>query len=180
MELEYYASIGSRETPRDVLQLMKRIAAELYSRGYVLRSGAAPGADTAFEHGHNAACRAANGPIRKEIFLPDRWFNDSSSELHTPSKGAYDIAQSLHPNWKACSAFAKKLHARNTHQILGQDLLTPVSFVVCWTPPDGRRSGTDQALRVARAWPEPIGIFNLNNMKWRPTELFLHNLGLTP
>ena len=38
MELEYYAGIGSRETPRDVLQLMKRIAAELYLRGYVLRS----------------------------------------------------------------------------------------------------------------------------------------------
>ena len=179
MSVEHYAGIGSRETPRAILSLMKRIAAELYERDYVLRSGAAPGADTAFEQGHNEACRAANGPVRKEIYLPERWFNDSSSAFHTPSKGAYDIAASLHPNWNACSSFAKKLHARNTHQILGEDLLTPVSFVVCWTPPDGRRSGTDQALRVARAWPEIIEIFNLNDLTRRPTQLFLDKLGVS-
>lgn len=41
-----YAGIGARLTPADVLARMRLIACDLEARGYVLRSGAAAGADT--------------------------------------------------------------------------------------------------------------------------------------
>lgn len=46
-----YAGIGSRETPRSILDLMTAIARKLEALGYTLRSGGATGADTAFEEG---------------------------------------------------------------------------------------------------------------------------------
>src|SRR4051794_35199053 len=55
-----YTGIGSRQTPAEVLALMTRIAQALDAEGYILRSGEAAGADTAF----------AQGATRREIFLP--------------------------------------------------------------------------------------------------------------
>jgi predicted Rossmann fold nucleotide-binding protein DprA/Smf involved in DNA uptake len=43
-----YAGIGSRETPKEVLKSMTNYAKELSATGWVLRSGGADGADTAF------------------------------------------------------------------------------------------------------------------------------------
>ncbi len=57
----FYAGIGARAPPPEVLSLMTRAAFALTKRGYVLRSGHAIGADNAFERG---AGRAA------QIFLP--------------------------------------------------------------------------------------------------------------
>ena len=47
----HYAGIGSRETPPQVLEQMRKIGTFLAERHYVLRSGGAKGADTAFELG---------------------------------------------------------------------------------------------------------------------------------
>ena len=47
----YYAGVGSRETPLDVLKTMWKIGNYLATKGYTLRSGGAKGADTAFENG---------------------------------------------------------------------------------------------------------------------------------
>ena len=44
-----YAGVGSRETPLLVQQRMTKIAAQLSKLGYVLYSGGAEGADSAFE-----------------------------------------------------------------------------------------------------------------------------------
>lgn len=41
----YYAGIGSRETPKDFLNLFTAVAISLEKRGCILRSGHAPGAD---------------------------------------------------------------------------------------------------------------------------------------
>lgn len=46
-----YAGIGSRKTPKNVLDFMFEIGKELALLGYVLRSGGAEGADSAFEKG---------------------------------------------------------------------------------------------------------------------------------
>ena len=51
----YYTGIGSRETPPEALQTMARCARWLAEHGLVLRSGGAPGADTAFESGVDQA-----------------------------------------------------------------------------------------------------------------------------
>jgi hypothetical protein len=45
--MKYYAGIGSRETPTQMLKDMTTFATLLRLGGYTLRSGAAPGADAA-------------------------------------------------------------------------------------------------------------------------------------
>ena len=144
---KFYAGIGSRETPSTILALMTRIAHRLRLRGYILRSGGADGADSAFEAGAGTA---------KEIYLPWRGFNGNRSPLHSPSPAAMQMAAQFHPAWERCSPGARKLHARNCYQMLGTDLRTPVDFVVCWTPGATGSGGTGQALRIARAHDIPV------------------------
>ena len=46
-----YAGIGSRTTPKVILDLMTSFAKIYAGKGYTLYSGGADGADTAFEYG---------------------------------------------------------------------------------------------------------------------------------
>lgn len=142
-----YAGIGSRKTPSDCLAYMQDIALGFAKLGYILRSGGARGADTAFEDG----CKIANG--KREIYL---------AEDATPE--AMEHAAEFHPNWHACSPYAKRLHARNSMIILGGRLNDPVDFVVCWTPSGVKIGGTAQALRVAEHYEIPI--INVGDEDW--------------
>lgn len=56
--MKYYTGIGSRQTPKDILKLMEDIAFKLAQKGYILRSGAAGGADTAWNlaKAHGVPC----------------------------------------------------------------------------------------------------------------------------
>lgn len=157
----YYAGIGSRQTPEDILHVMRRIGKDLAGRGYILRSGAAQGADSAFEYG----CDVVQG--KKEVWLPWSGFDKRAFSPHTPKTIHFDKASGLHPYWHNLKDGAKALHARNTAQILGSKLDTPVVFVVCWTP-DGAQhhddvnrttGGTGTAIRLASL--EGIPVFNL-------------------
>ena len=151
---DFYAGIGSRKTPADVLVLMERIAVKLRQEGWTLRSGHAPGADQAFERG--AAGYA-------EIFLPWEGFEANVGVMgkiytHAPAR-AYELAEHFHPAWDRCSQGARRLHARNCQQIYGptcNGASRTTSFVVCWSNGTG---GTEQALRIATA--ERIPITNL-------------------
>lgn len=138
-----YAGIGSRETPADVLQLMYELGAWLARQGYTLRSGGAEGADSAFEQGALSVAGA-----RAEIFTP----MDATPE-------ALRLASEIHPNWNACTSYARKLHARNCFQVLGRTLDDPVTFVVCWTRGGQPVGGTATAIRLAER--NGIPIFNL-------------------
>ena len=145
----YYAGIGSRETPVKVLQLMGSIAAFLETKHFILRSGAADGADTAFE-------RAVVNNLNKEVYLPWYGFNDSTSPLFTSTDEAEVLAAQIHPAWDKCSQGAKKLHTRNVHQVLGMDCATPCKFIVCWTPKGEAVGGTATAIRLAQAHGIPV------------------------
>ncbi len=146
----YYAGIGSRETPADILALMTKIAAKLAKSGHILRSGAADGADAAFEAG-----AIENEYIDTEIYLPWLGFNGHNSTL-LPSKDAFIMAEKYHPAWHKCSSAARKLHARNCHQVLGKDLKTPSAFVICWTNGALGGGGTGQAIRIAKVHNIPV------------------------
>jgi hypothetical protein len=157
----FYAGIGSRKTPNNVLSFFTTAARVLDRNGYILRSGGADGADTAFE----------KGTFNKEIFLPWKGFNSNNSQLYNISSEAYNIAELYHPYWDNLKESFKKFHARNVHQILGKNLDKPVKFVLCWTP-DGAETmeetsketgGTGQAIRIA--WNYQIPIYNLKNDK---------------
>lgn len=138
-----YAGIGSRQTPVEILEDMRRLGRDLAENGWVLRSGGADGADSAFE----AGCDLMKGS--KEIFLPWMGFNGNESPLFNPSVNAAYIASTLHPAWDKLSYGAQKLHARNCHQILGEHLDDPVDIVICWTPGGEVVGGTATAIKLA-------------------------------
>lgn len=146
----HYAGIGSRETPDDVQEYFCKLGAFLGSKEYVLRSGAAQGADKAFESG----CDKVSG--YKEIYLPWGNFERSDSNLIVSNPRAYDIAESFHPYWGNLSVGARKLQSRNSHQVLGYDLETPSKFVLCWTKGGKASGGTGQAIRVASHYDIPV------------------------
>jgi len=155
--MKYYAGIGSRETPGRIKYDMTEIALQLEEKDYVLRSGHAPGADQAFERGAD----------RADIWVP--W---SKFEQHVPypkfvtlhigsSPEAFELAEKFHPRWKYISQGAKKLIARNGHQILGKNLTSPVQFVVCWTKDGKEVGGTAQGIRIAKHYGIPV--YNLGD-----------------
>lgn len=144
----YYAGIGSRQTPQEVLNVFYRISQYLAKEGWVLRSGGADGADSWFE----AGCDKENG--KKEIYLPWRNFNGNTSPLYYDSyqiqQQTFEIASKFHPAWDHCSDSTKKMHARNVHQMLGKKLDEPTDLVICWTPNGSGSGGTGEALRIAK------------------------------
>jgi len=159
--LKSYAGIGSRETPSDVLGLITKIATKLDIQGYVLNSGGASGADTAFEQGSS----------NKQIFLPSDTFNgrshDGISYFNYQRLQHKDLADEtvglFHPAAHKLSDYAFKLMARNTFQVLGKDLQSSVEFVICWTPEGKDVGGTSQAIRIAKSVKIPV--FNLGKQK---------------
>lgn len=161
----WYTGIGSRETPRDMLDLMTQIARRLAADGWGLRSGGAPGADDAFERGA--------GQGRREIWLPWDGFNsrkvDGRSYRLTSrlpmAQRAEQLAEAHHPAWPRLSQAARRLMTRNATQVLGEDLATPSRFVICWAPSprideQGRvvdvKGGTGLAVRLAATHGVPV------------------------
>jgi hypothetical protein len=136
---KYYAGIGSRETPEEILELMTKIAKKLEEKGYILNSGGADGADAAF----------AKEVKNKQIFIPWEGFNGIEDGICDLRKEMYELAENMHPAWDKCSDGAKKLHARNTQQVLGRDLKTPVKFVICYTKDGKKKGGTATAIKLA-------------------------------
>lgn len=151
---KYYTGIGSRQTPDYMCRFMTKLARFLDKSGYILRSGGADGADTAFE----------DGATNKDIFLPWKGFNDNLSLNYYTTEAAYELAAKFHPAWESCSPAARKLHARNGMQVLGLNLDVPSEFLICWTPVDDphRWGGTGQAIRIANAHDVPV--FNLRTL----------------
>lgn len=160
-----YTGVGSRDTPERICELMTNIAKGMARLGWTLRSGAAEGADTAFEEGADA----------REIYLPwDRYNNRDvhafslSGEKHTYVGGrsveAREVAAEAHPAWDNLSGGAQKLHGRNANQVLGPDMTSPSARLICWTP-DGAETaaetsrstgGTGQAIRIADRFDVPV------------------------
>lgn len=144
---KFYAGVGSRRAPNDILTLIAEISHLLHEYGWILRTGDAVGCDKAFRDA---------SPDHKQVFTVAHSDSDSMA-----------IAEKYHGAWDKLNSYGEKLHARNAKQILGKDLKTPVDFMVCWTK-DGCNShkarsittgGTGTAISIADA--HRIRIFNL-------------------
>lgn len=139
MVVKYYAGVGSRQTPKWMCEFMTDVAEYLERKGYILRSGGAEGADTAFEKGAS---------YRSQIFTAGK---DQYFPMWTDV-----FVDHFHPAPDRLKPFSRKLMQRNALQVLGTDGNTPVEFVVCWTK-DGKFSGgTGQALRISDYYNIPI------------------------
>jgi hypothetical protein len=150
---------------------MEQIAGLLYSIGYILRSGGAPGADTAFENGADTPKDFVGK--RKEIYVPWKGFRGGQTgDIHKIHKRAFVIAAFIHPSWHKLQDGSKKLHARNIHQVLGRDLKTPSKFLICWTKNGELVGGTRTSIVLAREIEIPV--YNLGLDKYdqiTPTDL---------
>ena len=145
-----YAGIGSRIAPPDILGLCVKIARHLRGDGWVLRSGHAIGCDQEFEAGAGR---------HSEIFLPWKDYEDQmlvqGKVRRVPSLEAMQMVEQFHPNPSALSMSALRLHGRNCHIILGDDLNSPVDRVVCWTLKENR-GGTSFGIRLAKYRGIPV------------------------
>lgn len=148
-----YAGIGSRQTPPEVLAEMTAVAEELSGKftlntGITFR-GKEEGADAAF----------SKGAKKKNLFSPENQGSRTREQA---------IAKEVHPNPNALSSGALKLMARNTNQVFGENLDTPVDFVLFYAKetagirPEG---GTGQAVEMARL--KGIPTINMANPNWR-------------
>jgi len=170
---QFYAGVGSRETPLYALAVMQYVSHYLSGK-YTVRSGSAEGADMAFELGSRNQC---------EIFLPWKGFMGSAREFTQVAPDIERVAELLidgkliknmprvHDTEilrksKNCSFL--KLHRRNCYQVLGRNLNNPVSFVLCWTDDKAITSkmtsrntgGTGTAIKIASNLG--IDVFNLS------------------
>lgn len=158
----FYTGIGSRKAPPEILTRMKVLAAALVEAGFTLRSGAAPGADAAFESG----CDLYKGS--KEIYLPWKNFQQHPSPFYDISEEALEIGADIYgPRFQYLKRPVKLLMSRNCYQVNGLTLDSPSKFVLCWTP-DGcsnrsersaKTGGTGQAIAYASSLGIPV--FNL-------------------
>lgn len=168
-EVLAYTGVGSRDLSDDEYDLMESIAKYLASKGYILRSGKAPGADSAFEAGVSEY-----GDLSlKEIYIPWPTFkgNEFPGEvvsLGPPSSMNYGISlrlvKEVHPAPDKLSQAATKLHQRNCHQVLGRDLENPAPskfLLACSdTDKDGDvKGGTRTAWMLAKKYNVPC--FNI-------------------
>lgn len=162
----FYSGIGSKETPEHIQEIMKKIAEILERKKYILRSGGAIGADTAFE----------NGVIMyKEIFYTDDYAVNGGERIPYKKEDlefADRILKEYHPAFSKGgngikNEKSRKLLSRNTFQYFGVGDTINVDFVICYTS-DGTEStttrdtgGTGQAIRIAYDYGTPI--YNLKN-----------------
>lgn len=117
-----------------------------------MRSGAAEGADSAFESGH-----ASENPDSMEIYLPWPGFNRNKSHLIIApgtDKWAYDMIHRRFEWTERKKSSIQNLIARNMMQIFGRTGDDPVDVVVCWMDENG--GGTKYAVSVAQDWKIPI------------------------
>lgn len=161
---KYYTGVGSRNTPANIIKLMRIITTRLSRERYTLRTGDATGADQVFRNEAKTASCLDNynedipAPPMPEVYSPDQC---------TPEAEA--IASRFHPAWNRCSAFAKRLHGRNSFQVLGPNLNEPSEFLICWTPDGCKRhvdrtiktGGTGTAISIADAYG--VHVYNLAN-----------------
>lgn len=154
--MKCYAGIGARNTPTEVLAVMRNSALLLAKDGYICKTGAALGADQAFGNG------AGN---KLELYLPWPDYEKAwISSLDYPGvsvinaildRDAFRSVDQYHPAPGKLRPAVRLMHARNYL------IVRNVEFVVCWTPEGVVVGGTGQALRIAIAAGTPI--YNLGH-----------------
>ena len=155
----FYSGVGSRETPIEICNLMTKIASKLEQEGYILRSGGAIGADSAFEKG-------IKNPKNKCIYTIENF--DFSPENYEMCKSEILSILDSNLNFDNYGKNAQILILRDVNQVLGsiKTELVKSKFLICWTKhlnyyakPPNACGGTRFAVRIALKYGIPV--FNL-------------------
>lgn len=159
-----YAGIGSQFVHDQHFDTLIGLGRKLGSQGWLLRSGAAKGCDSAFEQG------AIMVRGKMEIYRPEIKGYERSKGYIDASKlpsfeNAMKMASGFHSKWEFLSPYVRKLMARNCMQVLGANLDDPVKMVISWARApvlndkglvidcDG---GTGMAVRLAASLDIPV------------------------
>lgn len=149
-----WTGIGARETPQEIFDLMIEISLYMNDWNWILRSGGAAGADTAFEMGTN----------KKEIYLPWKNFRDNPSSLYLFSSSVnsgsaiamaekvWDLrykAGNVKVKWNSLKDVTKKFMIRNIFQIFGAEVNNLSRMIFCWTKDGEASGGTGMAIFTA-------------------------------
>lgn len=187
--MHYLTIVGSQETPQEPFKAL-RLFAEQAVREFTVqvRSGGAKGADTAAELGV-VDCLSRHGQVAEtdfnyklllrehlRVYLPYNGFRGHRAHALSPYvdaktlehyEGAKARALEIHPNphalLNAKNNFALLAHTRNMFQVLGDNLSTPSTLLICWAPVDKHgdaMGGTRTAWMTAKS--EEIPAFNLS------------------
>lgn len=179
----FFAGVGSRETPPEILSLMYHVGFFMGHLGWGLSSGGAAGADDAFQRGMTD-CPACQ-PVRQlRIYLINRHW-----ELYRPdpSRGLYnsleftdtwdqaiEIATAARGSFERLGPAGRDLHTRNVFQVLHHTLKRPVQQLICWAKPVGRHGrvngGTNTAVTIALQHDIPVMNLYLDEHRQRAEE----------
>ncbi len=148
-----YAGIGWRETPRNTLADMTRMARWLHRTGWRLNTGGAYDADRAFVDG--------TPPGARTRYLPWAGYNNhTGTDCHVLSEDERQpctrLAAQLHPAWHRFADGARRLLAPMTAVILGPALDRPVDAIVSWHPDGDLLSHSSLALHIAAIYRIPV------------------------
>lgn len=172
MSTKRYACIGSRETPDHILKLTYRFAHILAELGYAIYSGGCPkGMDYAGFRG--AYSHKSSDKSKNRIYIS--W--EGMSDLrHDPENGFYCpqdhfsnypeaklLAEQARGGWHNAGRGSIAHHSRNSYQSLGDDLNSPVDFVLTWAPykSNGPQVTGGTATAVKIALEHGIPVYNL-------------------
>lgn len=183
--------VGSRQTPPEVLDSMRKVAKSCCSKGIIVRSGKAGGADAAALKGCEEyydslpkvpeRTKYSNPPLvvglihrnpPPEMYIPWKGFGEDYmtsqwDSVQGSNIGAGLIAESIHPNWEACKQGAKKLHTRNVCQILGRDVDTPSDLVLFYCKEVGGKPTGGTATAVNLGLKVGCKTINMLHSNWR-------------
>lgn len=149
-----YVGTGNLSTGRNISQMMESIASRLAKNGYILKNGGNKGLETAFITG----CDKENGS--KKIYSIFKNYDDDPSKIYNVNNWneATEIAKDAHDGWGLLSKINKYNSIRYSYIVLGDELKSPVDFVITYTK--GSNS-TDQCIRLAKKFG--IKVYNLGN-----------------
>lgn len=178
MTIKYWAGVGSRETPVDILKVMIRLGRTLTDMGYVLTSGDAFGADRAFYFG------AAQSGRFKEVGAKIYVINNGFRGRHTDNDVFIDVSQfkdmketyekmaeEARGGFYGLNEFGKALHSRNVLQVHGPDLDQTISGMFLYSKSIGKKKisgGTNTAYQLALKANVPIikNLYVEEDLKW--------------
>lgn len=168
-----YACIGSRETPENIVKLTVKFANILAELGYAIYSGGCPlGMDMGGYRG--AYSHPTSDKSKNRIY--SSW-EGMSGFRHCPDMGIYvpqnhfdnfqqahDLGLKARGSWNGLGRGGIAHHSRNPYQVLGDDLASPVDFVLTWAPYARKgapyvKGGTATAVQIAV--DHNIPIYNL-------------------
>ena len=182
-----YTGVGSRETPHDILILMRRIGYIMAMKGLSLRTGEADGADCAFYKGVVDAYDLHRVKFKNEVFVAGppkslHYVNDvvdmfrGTSPISAPIEKFRETAVRIRGSWDDLSYFGAMCHIRNVAQVLGVDGNSPSRGLICWAKPVNTIKVTDHKMRYVEGGTNTayctailhnIPVYNLYEMEHR-------------